>query len=277
MSSQPKLEIASKRFDQLRSLLVLTGKQRTTAVIALAQSEGVSERTVYRWLENFQNNGLGALAREPRKDQGILRIPAEVLHIITQALVSNPPSTPEAMIYRTLLRAVPEVMTYERGGKPTRVSLETVRRIKRRLLDDPHTRLLFHDVDKRKEHLRTYAGEVFAAHANDLWQMDMTRCDTMVCDPESGKIFRPRIHAIIDVYSGCIPGLAFALEEDQAQTDLAILRALVPKPSPYTDAWPIFGIPKRMYWDNGKTYGSEHARRVLSELGVEVVYSRPRA
>jgi putative transposase len=270
------LEEARERVELLRPILRLPSGNRRRAIKALARKEEVSPRTVYDWINRYESEGISALASTRRADRGRPRIPAEAYQLIVQALISNTPQTSTRMIHRTLMRAVPTAMEYERAGQASQVSVASVRRIRQRLLDDPHARLLFFDADKRKEHLRTYAGQVFAAHANQLWQMDMTRCDVMVCDPETKTVFRPRIHAIMDVYSGTVPGLAFALEEDQTQTDLALLRAFVPKPEPYTDAWPVFGTPQRMYWDNGKTYSSEHARRVLSDLGVEVVYSKPR-
>ena len=156
------------------------------------------------------------------------------------------------------------------------ISEASVRRICNRFRENPRTRLMLSDADARKEYLRTYAGQVYAAHANELWQLDMTRCDIEVVDPETGHIFRPRIHAVIDVYSGCVPGVVFSEREDQTQTDMAILCALVQKPAPYTDAWPVFGTPKRLYMDNGKTYTSEHTHRYLADLGIEVVHSLPR-
>ncbi|MEM7734407.1 MAG: DDE-type integrase/transposase/recombinase [Deinococcota bacterium] len=267
---------AAARYQQLRPLLALPEGSRRAAAEHLATKEGVSLTTIYRWLELTEKNGHLALGRPHRDDRGRLRIPPETQKIIVAALTANTAATSTRMIHRALARAVPELMTYERSGKQATVSVSTLHRIRQRLLDDPYTRLLFYDDTARKEHIRSYAGEVIALHANELWQMDMTRCDVLVVDVVSGKIFRPRIHALIDVYSGCIPGLAFSLEENQTQTDLAILRALVPKPAPYVDAWPVYGTPKRLYWDNGKTYTSEHSRRVLSELGVELVWSRPR-
>lgn len=269
-------EEALERYQQLRPILALPEGGRRDAVEQLAAREGVHVTSIYRRISAIENEGHLAAGRARRKDRGKLRIPNETQRVIVGALLSNPAMTSTRMIHRALCRAVPELMTYERGGKPNKVSSATVQRVRQRLLDDPYSRLLFHDADARKEHIRSYAGEVVSLHANELWQMDMTRCDTMVCDPESGKIFRPRIHALIDVYSGCIPGLAFSIEENQAQTDLAILRSLVPKPHPYNNAWPVYGTPDRLYWDNGKTYTSDHSRRVLSSLGVTLVYSRPR-
>lgn len=272
-SQKPQAETA-----KLQAILNLgeRSRDRAKAVEALAKAEGVTTRAVYRWLKVFEEKGLRGLARAARSDKGSHHLPPDAYHFIVQALVSNTKITPVAQIHRTLIRAVPDAMIRKYGGKQRPISEDTVRSIKRDLLDDPRTRLLFADADARKEHLRTYAGQVFAEYANQLWQMDMTRCDVMVCDPETGRIFRPRIHAIIDVYSGCIPGWAFAVEEDQTQTDLALLRAFVPKSEPYSTAWPVFGTPERLYWDNGKTYSSDHARRFLAELGVEVIYSRPR-
>jgi putative transposase len=273
-----KLSMGNNRHFQIQLILELSegSNERKCAVEALAGAEGVTPRAVYHWIKAFEAKGRKGFDRAVRADKGGRHLPPEAYQLIVQALVSNPLATSVSQIHRTLVRAVPDAMTREYGGRLRPISVGTVQSIKSQLLADPRTRLLFSDADARKEHLRTYAGQVFAAHANQLWQMDMTRCDVVVCDPTSGKIFRPRVHAIIDVYSGCIPGWAFAVEEDQTQTDLALLRAFVPKPEPYSTAWPVFGTPERLYWDNGKTYSSGHARRFMSELGVEVVYSRPR-
>ena len=203
-------------------------------------------------------------SRKPRADKGGYRHNAEQHQLIVQGIFNNPKASAR-MLHRTLKDAC-----------DLELSEATVRRIFKRLKKDPHTKLMFSDADVRKEYLRTYAGEVFAAHANELWQLDMTRCDIEVVDPETGHIFRPRIHAVIDVYSGCIPGFVFSEREDQTQTDMAILCALVQKTAPFTDVWPVFGTPKRLYMDNGKTYKSEHTHRYLSELGIEVVHSLPR-
>ena len=277
-SLSPQITKPQADFAVLQAILALgeRSQERAKAVEVLAKTEGVTPRAVYRWLEAVEQKGPKGLARAARSDKGGRHLPPSTYQLIVQGIGSNPLTTAVAQVHRTLMRAVPAAMTRDYGGKQRPISVDTIRDIKRSLLSDPNTRLLFADADARKEHLRTYAGEVFAAYANELWQLDMTRCDTVVCDLETGRIFRPRVHAIIDVYSGCIPGWAFSIKEDQAQTDLALLRAFVPKPEPYATAWPVYGTPQRLYVDNGKTYTSEHARRFLSELGVEVIHSRPR-
>jgi putative transposase len=245
--------------------------ERKPHVAVVAKRFGVSRRTVYRRLSRRDRPP----ARTQRADVGRPRIPPVARELIVRALVTNEPTTSVPMIHRTLLRAAPDAMTYERGGAEQVVSVQTVRRVRDELLANPRSRLLLANADERAEYLRVFSGAVIAEHANALWQMDMTRCDILVWDPAAGRSFRPRVHAIIDVHSDVIVGIAFSQEEGQAQTDLTLLRALLPKQGPFADRYPYWGVPQRMYWDNGSTYKSSQAQRVLAGLGIEDVHSRP--
>ncbi len=244
--------------------------ERAELVAAAATRFGVARRTIYRRLARSSE----ALLRQ-RADLGRPRIPLAARELIVRALVTNEPTTSVPMIHRTLMRAAPDAMTYLRGGVEQVVSVQTVRRVRDELLANPRSRLLLANADERHEYLRVYSGGVLAEHANQLWQMDMTRCDILVWDPVAGRSYRPRVHAIIDVHSGVIVGLAFSQEEGQAQTDLTLLRALLPKHGPFADKYPYFGLPERIYWDNGSTYQSAQSRRVIASLGIEDVHSRP--
>jgi len=242
-------------------------------LLQIAKDFGVAERTVYLWLKKVEE-GRAIEKKRPKSHRSRLTLEQE--NAIVSALLSNTPETSVEQIRRTLLRALPSLMEYETSdGKTVKISARTIGKIKKRLLSDPTTATMFATDDDKKEHLRVAVGKVFANYANDLWEMDMTRCDVMVIDTNTGKIARPRIHAIIDVYSRTIPGLAFSFAEDQTQTDLALLRALVPKPAPYGKLWRVWGTPKTLYWDNGKTYTSHHAERVCRELGIRSVHSTP--
>ncbi|ANC72935.1 DDE-type integrase/transposase/recombinase [Deinococcus radiodurans] len=250
---------------------------RSQAIEQLAQQRGVSTRTIRREVEKVERRGLDGLKRHKRADAGSFRLPLETLQLVVSALVSNPPTTSVAFIHRTLIRAVPDAMTLPRGnGRTITVTAVTVGRVKRMMLDHPVMRLLFANADDRKEFLRSYTGQVVALHANEMWQLDMTRCDVEVVDPETGRIYRPRVQAVIDVYSGCIMGIAFSESEDQTQADLALMRALMRKSGPLADRYPLFGLPKRLYIDNGKTYSSEHFHRIAAGLGIEIIHSLPR-
>ena len=238
-------------------------KGRSEAVTALAKAEGVTSRAIYQWIKAHEEKGLKGLGCKTRSDKNAYRHSAEQHQLAVYSLVKNPNASIR-MLHRWLTRACGLEM-----------SAETLGRINKDLRRDRHTRLMFLNADTRKEFLRTYAGQVFAPYANAMWQLDMTRCDILVWDEDLGRAIRPRIHAIIDVYSGCIVSMVIGVSEDQSQTDAAIAGGLVPRAVGYEEAWPVFGTPEVLYMDNGKTYKSGHIHRYLSDLGVEIVHSRP--
>lgn len=272
-------EAGKARHRALLPILNATPKSaaRGAAVRAYALANDLTPRAVRQQVQAIEQQGLAALVTRKRADAGGYHIPQISMQVIAAAWMSNPATTSGRMLQRTLVRAVPEAMQVLRADGTIRtITAATVIRVKNDLQKHPLTRLMFTNADEQKEYLRTYSGEVVALHANAMWQQDMTRCDIWVFDPETGRIFRPRVQAIIDVYSGCIMSLAFSTDEDQVQADLAFLRALSKKGGPLADLYPLYGKPERMYIDNGKTYSSEHFHRVCAELGIELIHSLPR-
>lgn len=250
---------------------------RSAAIKVVAQKRGVTERTVRRWITDFENGGgISALQpKEGRRDKGIFRVPHEALQVICAAVITNPPATSTRQLHRTLTLAVPDLMQTTYGNKRQSVSLPTVRRIRDYLMTQREVQIMLMNADERKEFLRTYVGRVISNHPNDMWQQDMTRCDVFVYDEDTQQIYRPRVQAVIDVFSGCIMGIGFSPDEDQIQADLPFFRALLPKEEQQAGQYPYFGVPKRIYIDNGKTYKSEHYERMTRELGIDVIHSKP--
>ncbi|HRP47364.1 MAG TPA: DDE-type integrase/transposase/recombinase, partial [Trueperaceae bacterium] len=256
----------------LKQILARPEGGRAELVATTAKKFGVSQRTVYRRLAKLAEPGL-----EQRSDLGRPRIPEAAYALIVSAILENEQASSTRAVHRALLRLAPDVMSYERGGRLQEISVTTIGRIRRALEEDPRHRLMFSDLDAREELLRTYSGSIVVPHANYLWMIDMTRCDILVVDPESGAIFRPRVHAIIDVYSGCIPGIVFSREEDQAQTDLVLMRAMLPKRGPWAASYPIRGNAMRLGADNGSTYISAQFRRATAGVGTKLIHRKPYA
>lgn len=254
-------------------------RERGEAVTRLAESLKTTPRQVQRWLKALEANANSpyALTRRSRADKGKLRLPADKRDLITAAFLSNKPGVSASAVYRALVRAVPDELTYVTvTGAVKKVELHTVRAVQKELQDDPVMQLIFKDTTERKEFMRVYNGKVRAFHANYQWQIDMTRCDTEVFDPVTRKFYRLRVQYVIDVYSGCIMGLSFSRDEDTTQMKIALLRALQPKPGRYAHLYPMYGTPTMIYWDNGKTYTCHESVRILKQLGIDDVHSKPR-
>ena len=252
--------------------------ERRRLIEAAATTHDLGVTTVYALLTANRAGGLSALARKQRADTGKFRLPQWLLELIVTIIMTNPAMSANRL-RRTLELYDPELLTYKasNAAKVTQhLSANTIWRVRTWMNSIPSLHYALMDPKRRKEFARVWAGEVFAERANQLWMADMTRCDTFVYDPTSGDVFRLRIHACIDIYSGAIPAFVFSRSEDQIATNRMLTLAVLEKPEPWKARWPVYGRPERLYWDNGKTYRSSRAHQALEALGVDIVHSRPR-
>ena len=259
------------RIEELRQRLAQAQRgERTQIVAAFAKAEGVSLKTAYAWL----NMAPQAFFMCRRADAGSLHIPTELVEATTSLWLHHPKAS-AWMIHRWLQIANPDILIYKRGNYERRFSVRGVRDIRKRLEANPITRAALMNEDERREFIRTWSGAVVATHPNELWQMDMTRCDVLVWGYARPKdtepsAFRLRIHDCIDHYTGAIPALIFSREESRRPTTRLLILGLFPKPG----GWNIFGKPKRIYHDNGSAYIAEATQRGLATLGIETSTSQ---
>lgn len=267
----PETRALWNRIEELRLRLAQAPRgERTRLVAAFARAEGVSLKTAYAWL----NTSARAFFKARRADAGTLHIPTELVEATTSLWLHHPKAS-AWMIHRWLQIANPDILIYRRGNYERRFSVRGVRDIRKRLEANPVTRAALMNEDERREFIRTWSGAVVATHPNELWQMDMTRCDVFVWgyarprDTEPSA-FRLRIHDCIDHYTGAIPALVFSREESRRPTTRLLILGLFPKPG----GWNIFGKPKRIYHDNGSAYLAEATQRGLATLGIETSTSQ---
>ncbi|WP_299427189.1 DDE-type integrase/transposase/recombinase [uncultured Meiothermus sp.] len=253
--------------------------ERSRLLDQAARQHGYSRRQIQRLLDRLAQarQPEADLARRPRRDLGTFRLPPELQQMVVGLWMLYPRySAPR--IRRVLELNDPSLLLYRpypNAREVNRLSPGTIRRIRQLMEADPVLRATLMDDKARKEHLRVWSGHVLTERANQLWMVDMTRCDTFVYDPYSNSVLRLRIHAAIDVFSGAVAGFTFSRDEDQAATDRMLMLALLEKPQPWDQHWPVWGRPDQIYWDNGKVYRSEKSERILSDLEIESVHSRP--
>ncbi len=271
------------RVDTLARELVAVprGGGRLQRLQAFAKQEGVTLKTAYQWLADLERNGVLGLVKLKRADAGKSLIPPETESVL-MSLWLHHPNASAGRIRRLLELGAPELLTYRHGSGRRTLSERGIRDVRRRMEADPRMRVALMDEDQRREFLRTWAGRVVAEHANDLWEVDFTRCDVFVFDPQeywrTGKLtpYRLRIHAALDVASGCVPAMVHSRLESQQPTSRMFTLAMLPKPevNNWHLRWPIWGRPRRVYSDNGKVYLSETTLRGLNALQIEHVRSR---
>ncbi|MDX2008250.1 MAG: DDE-type integrase/transposase/recombinase [Meiothermus sp.] len=248
--------------------------ERTRRLEATAGRHGVSVRSIQRWLDRLSEH---ELARKRREDAGKSRLP-EHLEGILKTLWLMHPRYSAARIRRVIELNDPDILLYRpypRATQPSTLSVNTIWRFRQRLEQSPEWGYVLSTPKDQREFGRIWAGEVLTERANQLWMVDMTRCDTLLYDPAGDGVFRMRVHATIDVFSGAVPAFVFSRDEDQRQTDRMLMLALLRKPEPWADRWDVWGRPETLYWDNGKVYRSEKSDQILASLRIRTTHSRP--
>ncbi|PZA07779.1 hypothetical protein DNA98_05585 [Meiothermus sp. Pnk-1] len=245
-----------------------------------AARRGVSERHIWRLLGKLAQarDPESGLARKRRTDSGVPRLPEELLRLVMTLWIMHPRYSARR-IRRIIELNDPALLRYKpypRARATNTLSPGTIQRVRRQMERIPAFRVALMDDRGKKEFGRVWVGEVLAERANELWMVDMTRCDTFVYDPYSDKILRLRIHAAIDVFSGAVPAFVFSREEGQAPTDRMLMLGLLEKPDRWAQLWPIWGRPEVIYWDNSKVYRSEKSAQIARTLGIRLEHSLPR-
>jgi putative transposase len=226
----------------------------------VARDTHTSARTVQRWLSRYRKNGFAGLARSTRSDAGHHKLPADGVQLIEGMALRKPRLTIAA-----IHRKIAGIATAQKWSPP---SYGTVYGIVRNL--DPAMVTLAHDGHAAFRDQFELIYRHRADRPNAIWQADHTQLDILILDA-NGATVRPWLTTVIDDYSRAVAGYMVFLGAPSAlQTSLALRQAIWRK----TDtAWPVCGIPDRLYVDHGSDFTSLHLEQVAAELRFQLVYS----
>jgi putative transposase len=250
---------------------------RWELVLRAADRWGVTPEYAYRVIRRYREQGVSGITPKVRQDKGAHRIPVELRQLILGLKLAHPGAS-ASKILRIIQLNDPSLLRYKpykNGSTINTLSASTVRRLVKAAESIPAFRWALLSDEGRREFARTWAGHVLAEYPMQMVMVDMTRCDVFVFNPDEDTAYRLRIHVALDVFSGASPSLVFSREESQVPTDQLLILMTQDK-SELAPSWDIFGIPERIYWDNGKVYRSEKSEHFARQLGIELVYSRPR-
>lgn len=228
----------------------------------VAEQHQLAYRTVQRWVSCYRRHGLAGLARQPRRDRGRSRLPAEMEQLVVGlALQRTRPTI--ATVHRQILSLASQrdwpVPSYD-------CVRDVVRAIPRPLLK------LAHEGDKAYSEAYDLLYRREATRPNELWQADHSPLDIWLLDEEGGAA-RPWLTVIEDDYSRSIAGYYLGFKTpDTIVTSLTLRQAIWRK----GDAnWHICGIPDVFYTDNGGDFTSRHMEQVSADIKMQLVFSTP--
>lgn len=203
-----------------------------------------SPSTIKHWFQDYTNGGLDALRKRPRRDAGQSRVLNRQQKDRIDQLRRDFPLISATMVYRRMIE--------EGVLSRQEVSLSTVQRYFR-----THQKTRVHTGVETQQRL---AFEM--EFANDCWQADTCFLPAITVNDHKQKTYL--ISIIDDASRMCMHAEIFFA--DNAVNFQHCLRKAVTK----------FGVPKRLYVDNGSPYKNEQLRLICAGLGLILIHSRVR-
>ena len=249
--SERQLEEISDKYALLEPLLgeYLNEQEKQEQRQKVRQALGISERTLRRYLRKLRLQGPEGLSRKRRSDAGRLRkFSQNILKKALELLKQNP------------LRSVPMLMKLLRidpvvGQQAKKISSSTL-----------YYHLKKAGVDFRRPGKQMPEGvyrRFQAKYPNELWQGDARHGIPL---PHPNKPGRKRItylFAWVDDFSRKIMDARYYWDEKLPRMEHSFRQAVL--------RW---GLPVRLYCDNGKVYLARHFLILLIALGVRMIHHR---
>jgi len=200
---------------------------------------GVS--TMKSWLRTYRNEGFGGLKPNPRSDKGRPRRFDE--HLINTIAVKC-----KAYPFWSIQKLYEHLLDQELLGNPP-VHYNTLRRMVK------DNGLL--SIKTRSDVRKAYETEA----VNDLWVCDFMHGPRVQTGKQSVKAI---LCATIDDHSRMVVGHAFNASETISSLTVVLKEAFM-----------SYGIPKRLYVDNGPSFSSDLLVRACAMAGISLTHSKP--
>ena len=221
-------------------------KQLTAAICA---QSGLSDRTVRRYVAQFQSAGFEGLKPQGRSPRDSDAIPPEVLAQAIQLRREAPQRS---------VRQIIQVLEWEGRVSPGQIKRSTLQERLATAGYSTRQMRLYHSAG-------TAARRFQRRHRNALWQSDIKFGPYLPIGPD-GKAQQVFLSVVIDDATRFVVHAAFYPTQDQTIVEDS-LRAAMRR----------YGIPQRLYFDNGKQYRSRQMARIGAKLGIRIVYTKPYA
>lgn len=199
----------------------------------------VRAETIRVWARRYRQGGLAALADKPRARRGVGALSEAEQHLLCQLKRSVEERSLDQLI------RIAEDLGHLPKGKARR---STVHRV-----------LVAAGISRRKaKALAAKDLDRFEADfVNELWQSDMLDGPWLPDPARPGKTRQAWLYTYLDDHSRrCLHG-RFSFKGDLPALELVFRRSMQK-----------YGVPTRVYYDNGAVYKSDHMRQIIGAMGI---------
>jgi len=250
MEKQIREKIALKRYQLISPVLAEPARAQNEYFRKQAQHEHdfpryglrkVSVSTMKAWLRKYRKKGFEGLKPKNRSDVGRpRRLDADTIKAIEVKCKAYP--------YWTVQKLYEDLGRQGLLGQPP-VHYNTLLRLIKSYQ--------WLDVERRNDARKAYEVD----NVNDLWVCDFMHGPQVATGKRSAKAI---LCAIIDDHSRMVVGYQFSTSETISALTLVL-----------KDAFLGYGIPKRLYVDNGPSFSSQLLARSCALAGISLIHSKP--
>ena len=240
--------IADERMGFIAPLLApnLDKSQVNQIKAKLRETNGLSDRTLTRYLKAYLEDGYDGLMPAGKNPKAVYKIPEALLD--------------EAVALRRELpsRSIPTIIQIlELEGKAEPGFL------KRTTLQDAMARRGFSAGMMRIYQDTSYASQRFQRqHRQDLWQGDIKYGPVVKINGVETKTY---LSCLIDDATRFIVHGEFYVTQEQEIVEDTLHKAVIK-----------YGAPRRLYFDNGSQYRTHWMTRACNLLGIKLIFAKPR-
>ncbi len=253
----PELAVALMRYELIARYLAVDpprgSKRKVLKRIAAGsytdpngQPLRVKADTLRVWIRRYKKHGLKGLMDKPRSKRGVGVLDDEQRQLVCELKRDVPERSLERII------AIAEEMKLVAPGVLKRSTVhrvlqgEGISALKGKVPDAQ-------DLDRFE-----------AAYPNDLWQSDMLAGPYLPDPNRPGKTRRASLFAFLDDHSRLVLDGRFSFRENLPALELVFRRSLQK-----------YGVPVKVYYDNGQVYRSQHMRLIVASMGSQpIVFTR---
>jgi len=208
---------------------------------------GISERTLRRYLQRFREEGIYTLTRKKRSDAGVLRVFSdEILKKALQLLEQN--SSRSIPMLMKLLETDEQIASQVRNISPSTLYYH---------LKEAGYNFKNRDKEKPQRMYRRFQAE----YPNQLWQGD-ARHGIPLPNPDNPKKNKMTyLFAWMDDFSRKIMYAKYYWDEKLPRMEDCFRHAVL--------RW---GLPEKVYCDNGRVYVSNHFLLLVTDLEIKKIH-----
>jgi len=250
MDTRKPEETALNRHKIISPLLIAIEEKADAAKIVqlrkdICQQNGISRRTLGRWLDGHRGKGFEGLKPMPRSNQHGLALPEELIQ--------------EAILLRREVpsRSIPQIIEILEMEEKAPVGF-----VKRSTLQD---RLMERGYSAR--HMKLYQQPGVASRRfqrlerNDLWHSDIKFAAYIKVNSEKKQIY---LVSFLDDATRYVVHGEFYDSLDQTIVEDCFRKAVIKE-----------GLPRRVYFDNGKQYRTKWMERACAMLEIKLLFAKP--